>query len=210
MNVHSARVRVSGGTTSLRSDEVARDAVRLVVIDRASDNVRLARFAQLPELVRAGDLIVVNDAASLPASLPGRTARGEPFELRLSAPVDGNRLFGVVLGPGDHTTRTEHRVAPPTIVVGDRVSIARLVAVVAGVAGRRVELVTRGSSDALWQAVYAFGQPVQYAHRVGATVGRRDAVGGSAADMGRVARSASRGRRDRDVDARGGTVVDRR
>ena len=154
-------------TPTLRTDEIARDAVRLVIIDPtpAGAPPRLSSFAALPQLLRAGDLVVVNDAATLPASLPGRTAAGAPFELRLSGPIDAGRLFGVLLGPGDHRTRTEHRAPPPRVHVGDTVTIADIPATVAAAAGRRVELVTRGDSDAVWQAVYAGGAPVQYAHR---------------------------------------------
>jgi len=151
---------------ALGTDEVSRHAVRLVVVDPAGTGPpRLERFAALPELLRAGDLVVVNDAATLPAALPGRTADGGVFELRLSGPVDAGRLFGVLLGPGDHRTRTEHRAAPPRLSAGDRVTIGGLVATVASAAGRRVELVARGDGDALWQALYASGAPVQYAHR---------------------------------------------
>ena len=47
----------SAGTApiSMRSDEVSRDAVRLVEIDRAHDRIAVTRFAQLPALLRAGD-----------------------------------------------------------------------------------------------------------------------------------------------------------
>src|SRR4029078_616668 len=101
----------------------------------------------------------------LPGSLPGRTARGEGFELRLSGPIDAGRLFGVLLGPGDHRTRTEHRAAPPRGADGAAVRIAGMPATVARAAGRRVELVVHSEGDALWQALYAAGAPVQYAHR---------------------------------------------
>lgn len=147
----------------LRTDEVAREEVRLVVIE--DDAPRLVAFAELPDLLHAGDLVIVNDAATLPASLPGRTARGERFELRLSAPVHGNRLIGVLLGTGDHRTRTEHRGAPPALAVGDHVTVGAIDATVARVAGRLVELTTRLAEDELWQAIYAAGAPVQYAHR---------------------------------------------
>jgi S-adenosylmethionine:tRNA ribosyltransferase-isomerase len=158
--------RVTSPTApALRTDEVSRQRVRLVVIPRAHDELSITGFEALPRLLAAGDLVVVNDAATLPASLPGRTARGEVFELRLSAPIDGNRLYGVLLGPGDHRTRTEHRVAPPPIAVGDVVNVGALSAKVVAAAGRRVELIARESGDALWQALYASGRPVQYAHR---------------------------------------------
>jgi S-adenosylmethionine:tRNA ribosyltransferase-isomerase len=151
---------------ALGTGEVSRHAVRLVVVDPAGVGPpTLERFAALPQLLRAGDLVVVNDAATLPASLPGRTADGSVFELRLSGPVEAGRLFGVLLGPGDHRTRTEHRAPPPKLSSGDRVTIAGMIAMVASAAGRRVELVVRADGDALWQALYATGAPVQYAHR---------------------------------------------
>lgn len=154
-----------GGAAALRSDEVSRHAVRLVVIERASDDITVAPFASLSARLRAGDLVVVNDAATLPGSLRGRTAAGAELELRLSAPVDGNRLHGVLLGAGDHRTRTEDRPPPPAVRVGDRLAIGHLHADVIAVAGRRVELIARETDDALWQALYASGKPVQYAHR---------------------------------------------
>ena len=155
---------VGGGATSvLRTDEVSRRAVRLVVVD--GDEPRVVPFASFASYLRAGDLVVVNDAATLPASLRGRTTRGEPFELRLSAPVDGNRLVGMLFGRGDHRTRTEHREPPPPLVVGERVLLGTITAHVAALDGRRIELVADESGDALWQAIYATGAPVQYAHR---------------------------------------------
>lgn len=149
--------------TALRTDEVSRHAVRLVVVD--GEVLRLAAFSSLPALLRAGDVVVLNDAATLPASLPGRTAHGDVFELRLSGPISAHHLQGVLLGPGDHRTRTEERPPPPQLVIGDRVQLATIEAVVTAVAGRMVELATRLADDELWQAVYEAGTPVQYAHR---------------------------------------------
>jgi S-adenosylmethionine:tRNA ribosyltransferase-isomerase len=134
-----------------------------VIID--SDAPSIVPFASVASYLRASDLVVVNDAATLPASLPGKTARGEPFELRLSAPVAGHRLVGVLFDRGDHRTRTEHREPPPPISVGERVAIAGITARVEAIDGRRIELVADVSGDALWQAIYAAGAPVQYAHR---------------------------------------------
>lgn len=180
-------LRGGGGTTQaarestyqdahpvLRSDEVSRHAVRLVTIARTAERVAVTKFGELPALLRAGDLIVVNDAATLAASLHGRTSRGEPFELRLSSPVDGSRLYGVLLGDGDHHTRTEHRAPPPLLAAGDRITLGversdgtthAFHADVMTSAGRRVELIAHESGDVLWQALYTSGKPVQYAHR---------------------------------------------
>jgi S-adenosylmethionine:tRNA ribosyltransferase-isomerase len=149
----------------LRTDEVSRHAVRLVTIARHADDIALHPFAALPQLLRAGDVVVVNDAATLPGSLFGTTANGRAFELRLSGPIDGNRLYGVLLGSGDYHTPTERRPAPPTVTAGDHLTISSLALTVASVAGRRVELVAQTDGDALWQELYAAGRPVQYAHR---------------------------------------------
>ena len=117
---------------------------------------------------------MVNDAATLPGSLRGTTERGEPFELRLSAPIDqparfggadGTRLHGVLLGPGDHRTRTEDRPPPPRVDAGDRVRLGELAATVIASAGRRVELIVHARVEAVWMHIYAAGVPIQYAHR---------------------------------------------
>ncbi|MDX2092856.1 MAG: S-adenosylmethionine:tRNA ribosyltransferase-isomerase [Kofleriaceae bacterium] len=151
-----------GAAAALRTDEVPRHAVRLVVVGAVPC---ITSFATLPQLLRAGDLVVVNDAATLPASLAGHTSAGAAVELRLTGPIETNHLNGVLFGAGDYRTRTEHRPPPPQMVVGDRVQFGTFDAEVTAVSGRVVELATHLTGDALWQALYAAGAPVQYAHR---------------------------------------------
>ncbi|WP_327065765.1 S-adenosylmethionine:tRNA ribosyltransferase-isomerase [Kitasatospora sp. NBC_01302] len=43
------------------------------------------RFTDLPEVLRPGDLLVVNNSATLPAALPARLPDGEPLALHLSS-----------------------------------------------------------------------------------------------------------------------------
>ena len=158
-------LRATAGAPALKTAEVSRHDVRLVVIDRARGDVAVRPFRELPALLGAGDLVVVNDAATLPASLAGRTLDGRFFELRLAAPIDAGRIHGVLLGEGNHRTRTEHRPPPPALAIGDHVRIGTIDSEVTAIAGRRVELATRVSADELWQALYTSGRPVQYAHR---------------------------------------------
>ena len=159
----------SGGSlASLAAAEIDRHAVRLLVTGESA--ARIEPFAALPRLLRAGDLVVLNDAATLPGSLRGTTADGAPFELRLSGPIEDRRLAGVLLGAGDHHTRTERRPPPPLLAIGARVLLAgrgtAFAATVAVVRDRRVELdADTPDADLLWQALYAAGRPVQYAHR---------------------------------------------
>ncbi|MEO8842337.1 MAG: S-adenosylmethionine:tRNA ribosyltransferase-isomerase [Kofleriaceae bacterium] len=154
-----------GHTVVLASAEVSRHAVRLVVVDRATSDVRVVPFGELPSLLRAGDLVIVNDAATLPASIFGATSNGAVIELRLSAPIAGCRIHGVVFGDGDYHLRTEDRPAPPPIAVGDRLQFGAITAIVESIVGRRVVLAAQLTDDELWQAIYAAGTPVQYAHR---------------------------------------------
>lgn len=146
---------------ALGSDEVDRHAVRMIAVGAQTT---LHRFRDLPALLQPGDLVVINDAATLPASLFG-TVRGEPIELRLTGPIEGTRLDGVLFGAGDWRTRTEDRPPPPAVAVGDRLALGGLDAVVTVTRGRRVAVEIAGDITAIWQALYAAGAPVQYAHR---------------------------------------------
>jgi S-adenosylmethionine:tRNA ribosyltransferase-isomerase len=148
-----------------------RDDVRLLVVDPAAapgeERLRETRTPALPELLRAGDLLVVNDAATLPASLRGHDAAGHPVEARLVAAGDGERFWAVLFGAGDWRARTEDRPPPPELAVGARVSFGALGAEVVGrspLSPRLVELAFDRAGDALWAALYAGARPVQYSY----------------------------------------------
>ncbi|MGH2536765.1 MAG: S-adenosylmethionine:tRNA ribosyltransferase-isomerase [Candidatus Promineifilaceae bacterium] len=64
---------------------LARDRVRLLVSDPASDRVAHAAFRDLPSYLTAGDVVVINTSATLPAAVPARRADGSALELRLSS-----------------------------------------------------------------------------------------------------------------------------
>jgi S-adenosylmethionine:tRNA ribosyltransferase-isomerase len=141
---------------------------RLLVLDPVAGRWRDARVRDLPRTLRAGDLLVVNDAATVPASLHATTRSGAPVELRLAARHPNGFWTAVLFGAGDWHTRTEHRPAPPAVAPGDTLRIApELAATVEHVDRDRPRLVLlRFSRDgaALWAALYRHGHPVQYAH----------------------------------------------
>jgi S-adenosylmethionine:tRNA ribosyltransferase-isomerase len=62
-----------------------RDAARLLVLDRTSGGVEQTAVCVLPQFLRAGDLLVVNDARVRPARLRCRTGRGGAVELLVIA-----------------------------------------------------------------------------------------------------------------------------
>jgi S-adenosylmethionine:tRNA ribosyltransferase-isomerase len=66
---------------------LARDDVRLLVTGDAGRRVAHATFRDLPRFLEAGDLIVVNDSATLPAALPAVRADGSSIALHLSNQV---------------------------------------------------------------------------------------------------------------------------
>ncbi len=140
---------------------------RMLHVDRRAGSLRDALIADLPGLLRPGDLLVVNDAATLPASLQGRTSGGEPVEARLVAELEGGAFRAVLFGPGDWRTPTEHRAPPPALREGERLSFGELSAAierVSPVSPRLVELRFEEPRDRLWPLLYRIGHPVQYSY----------------------------------------------
>jgi S-adenosylmethionine:tRNA ribosyltransferase-isomerase len=69
----------------------SRDASRLLVIDRARSGFEDHGFAELPELLHAGDCLVVNNSRVIPARVLTRDADGRDVELLFVEPIDGRR-----------------------------------------------------------------------------------------------------------------------
>jgi S-adenosylmethionine:tRNA ribosyltransferase-isomerase len=133
------------------------------VVDAAHRALRDARVADLPALLHPGDLLVVNDAATLPASLHTDDGR----ELRLAARRPDGTWLAVLFGAGDWRTRTEDRAAPAPVAVGDTIPLGELVATVIELrpeSSRLVALRFDRDGAALWSALYRRGRPVQYAY----------------------------------------------
>jgi S-adenosylmethionine:tRNA ribosyltransferase-isomerase len=147
-----------------------RDA-RLLVIDPRGHIEHRSRTA-LIDLLREGDCVIANDAATLPASLPGIHRRsGAPIEVRLAGrasldPQDVKRFSAVVFGAGDFCTPTEARPMPPALVPGDRLTLGIIDATIVRLLDhpRLVELEFDGDAARIWRALAEQGRPVQYAH----------------------------------------------
>jgi S-adenosylmethionine:tRNA ribosyltransferase-isomerase len=138
---------------------------RLLVIDPRAGAYRDSTVRDLPRFLRPGDLVVVNDAATLPASLMGTASGGDPIEVRLAA-RHGDAWTCVLFGPGDWHTKTEDRAAPPKLAVGDSIVFdPTLSARVEIVHSRRlVELLFETSGAAFLNSLYRLGRPIQYAY----------------------------------------------
>jgi len=111
-----------------------RDA-RLLFVD-ANGRIRHAPRSRFVDLLKPGDLVIANDAATLPASLHGRhTPSGAVVEVRLAArasldTADVHRFVAMVFGAGNFRTRTEDRPLPPQLAPGDRLELGPLSATV--------------------------------------------------------------------------------
>src|SRR6185436_14009701 len=129
--------------------------------------LRETRTPALPDFLAAGDLLVVNDAATVPASLRGHDDAGNAIEARLIAARGDDRFSAVLLGAGDWHQRTEDRPPPAALPVGTRLQFGTLTAGIAARAPaspRLVELRFAAGGDALWAALYREGRPVQYSY----------------------------------------------
>jgi S-adenosylmethionine:tRNA ribosyltransferase-isomerase len=140
------------------------EAVKLLHVDEANRRFRDHAFPELPALLRKGDVLVVNDAATLPASL--RSADGQ-LELRLAGELDDGAWRAVLFGPGDFRDRTEDRPAPPRVEPRQRLEVGGLTVVVERVSDLSPRLLTvrfEASGPELWRALYRAGRPVQYSY----------------------------------------------
>lgn len=127
-----------------------RSAARLLVVSRADGGLAHRHVRDLPEILRPGDLLVVNDTRVVPARLVGRRARtGGAWEgLYLRTEADGPHAGAWVM-----LARTRGRPA-----VGEHIVLDPL----PGAAGFGLVLVARGAGGA-WLARPDIEVPVEEA-----------------------------------------------
>jgi S-adenosylmethionine:tRNA ribosyltransferase-isomerase len=144
---------------------------RLLVADNGGHLVHTNR-ADFVRLLRPGDIVVANDAATMPASLLGRhLLTGQLIEVRLAGREtlrvdDVKRFAAVIFGRGDFRMRTEDRPLPPDVKPGDRLVLGPLDATVTGVLNhpRLVTIEFDGSPRQFWEGLARYGRPIQYSH----------------------------------------------
>ncbi len=181
--------------------------VKLLLVDE--HGIAHLRRTDFPSLLEPGDLVVANDAATLPASLSGLlAATGARIEVRLAGsaslrPAESLRFTAVMFGAGDYHTPTEQRPLPPRLFAGDQLLLGPLRARVRRILGhpRLIDLQFEGRPDGVWEGIARHGRPIQYRVRAAAArdLGHVDA---NRRTPGRV-RGAVRGVPARLVDAAG-------
>nr|WP_078851303.1 S-adenosylmethionine:tRNA ribosyltransferase-isomerase [Streptomyces sp. NRRL S-237] len=146
-----------------RGPGLGRDAVRLLV-SRGCEQVSLHAFRELPGLLRAGDVLVVNTSATLAAAVDARLG-GEHLVVHFSTRGDDGRWAVELRAPvGDGTTR--RRAGGPAGAVLELPGGYRLA----------LEEPLAAGADRLWWArpspaadgvpalLRAYGRPIRYAY----------------------------------------------
>ena len=147
----------------------SRRSAKLLVIG-GDGRIRHLPRASLASLFGRGDLVIANDAATLPASLRGiHYPSGGSIEVRLAAwesVHDPTQFTAIAFGAGDYCTPTEDRISPPPLSPGDRLSLGPLVGVVEGLLDhpRLFRLRFLGDRATVFAGLARHGRPIQYAH----------------------------------------------
>ena len=144
---------------------------KLLVVDEKRNLIHVPRSAFV-DFLRADDLVIANDAATLPASLTGtHEPTGKPIEVRLAGrpsldPKDIKRFSAVAFGEGDFHMRTEDRPLPPPLHPTDTLVLGPLHATIETLLAhpRLVSLCFDGTADDVWSGLASHGKPIQYSH----------------------------------------------
>jgi S-adenosylmethionine:tRNA ribosyltransferase-isomerase len=143
---------------------LTRDEVRLMVASRGDGSIQHATFRDLPGFLRAGDLLVVNTSATLPAAVPARREDGSALELRFAtaAPrLPSGRWWVVELRSADGTTPVGGGRAGEHLTLSGNGDL-ELVAPYAG--GARLWLARFDPHEQLSDYLARHGHPIRYGY----------------------------------------------
>jgi S-adenosylmethionine:tRNA ribosyltransferase-isomerase len=134
-----------------------RDAVRLLVAHREDGRIEHRRFQELPKLLRAGDLLVVNVSATLPAAVAAAGARVH-FSTRVPGLDQSWRVVEVRSEDGSHPRRAH---------AGERVKLrggATLELVAPYLGGGRLMLGRLDVPGPVESYLELHGEPIRYGY----------------------------------------------
>jgi len=99
---------------------LTRDAVRMMVAYRSRLELAHSTFAQLPDFLDAGDLVVVNTSGTLPAAVDAMAEDGTRLVVHLSTHLGGDRWVVEPRQWDGHTTERWIGAPPPrSLVIGE-------------------------------------------------------------------------------------------
>jgi S-adenosylmethionine:tRNA ribosyltransferase-isomerase len=142
---------------------LGRDDVRMMVAHTGDGEIAHARFRDLPEQLKPGDLVVVNTSGTLPAAVPARRAGGTAVELRFAtaAPHIADDAWWVVeVRSADGAVPARGREGERFVLPGD--GLVELTAPYAG--GRRLWLAHLDLAGTLPDYLARHGHPIRYGY----------------------------------------------
>jgi S-adenosylmethionine:tRNA ribosyltransferase-isomerase len=145
---------------------LARDQVRLLVAERTGGRIRHASFRDLPDILTPGDLLVVNNSATLPAAVDARRSDGTPVRLHFAtrAPALDDAWRVVELRSQDGGTPVRGRAGSRLVLAGDGGEI-ELVAPY--VSSARLMLARYHGPGSVEEYLERHGQPIRYGYLSG-------------------------------------------
>jgi S-adenosylmethionine:tRNA ribosyltransferase-isomerase len=137
-----------------------RDEIRLMVARRGAGTIEDACFRDLHEFLDPGDLLVINNSATIPAAVAARDGDGGRFELRLAGPAPHGGWWVVELRSPDGAEPIAARAGQRLSLPGD--ASAAIVAPYAG--GARLWLAEIRGSEPLADYLWRYGRPIRYGY----------------------------------------------
>jgi S-adenosylmethionine:tRNA ribosyltransferase-isomerase len=161
-----------------KQSRLSRSDTKLLVIDYDNYITSFGKINDLVDFLEPGDVVVVNNSGTLPASFQGmHVPSQQPIELRLAYNLSSDQKsmsnwMGLVFGEGDWKIPTENRPIPPLLQHNDIIMLGPfLQARVIGIHSEQqvngavlVEIKFLGKNHKLWQRLYQHGQPIQYSY----------------------------------------------
>jgi S-adenosylmethionine:tRNA ribosyltransferase-isomerase len=161
-HTHFDRSPTSNASEPPEAHGVARDRVRLLVAQPSGINH--ARFADLGDYLRPGDLLVVNNSATLPAAVDGSRS-GQPIAVHFSTALD-HHVWVVELRPPSNATGHLGDIR-----VGERIDLPDGAVLVvsssypeSGVAGSRLWTARMAIEGDAMSYLARHGRPIRYSY----------------------------------------------
>jgi len=127
-----------------------RGSSRMLILDRGSDAIRDGAFADLPLLLRPGDLLVLNDSRVIPARLYARRVKGRSASLPTLDAKGASRM--------GHPTSLPTLSAPSAAEKGGATTMGEM--------GRIEVLLTEPGGENRWRALVKPGRKVGVGDRL--------------------------------------------
>ena len=140
---------------------LGRDGVRMLVASRSDGTLTHTTFADLPTFLDAGDLVVVNTSAVIPAAIAATAGDGTALMLHLSTMLDDGRWVVEPRRLTDRGTTRWHGEVPMEIELG---TDARAILDEPYLCSDRLWIARLDLPEPLFPWLAAHGQPIRYSY----------------------------------------------